>query len=129
MNKIRYRVWDGKKMWYPPKKEDWTWRLARTGQVWRCTLPPPYYEPVEEKPRKSIAMLSIGIQDRNGKEIYEGDILEFQARKWGDSVSNKWAVTWNTKEGCWDTGGGTYGECAVWKTVIGNIYENPDLLK
>ena len=71
---------------------------------------------------------STGLKDKNGKEIYEGDVVAFDEKEWG-SPENKLEVMWNDKNGCWDAGGGTNAECSEWKTVIGNIYENPELLK
>lgn len=73
-----------------------------------------------------------GLLDKNWKEIYEGDILE--------SVSGyKYAVEY--KDGCfmWCNEPIVYDEDeeeamrfsmnADWSTIIGNIYENPELIK
>ena len=116
-------------MWYPPKKDDSTWRLTRTGKVWKCKPPPDYYEPVEESLKVAIAMLSTGLRDKNDKEIFDGDIIEFDAKEWGNSNDNKWVVSWDSKHGEWLVGGGVNRECSEWKTVIGNNYEHPELLE
>ena len=76
-----------------------------------------------------------GLLDKNGKEIYEGDILD-----WGDNFPS--VVIWSKLAGG-ETPGfeleekGDY-EYPIYHTlsaytnpfeVIGNIYENPELLK
>jgi len=94
-------------------------------------------------------MQHVGLKDKNGKEIYEGDIVSFKSRfegdeysRWGEVVFGK--ATYDS--GVYSTQGyyitriksnqeyydddedGSSGwlfECEV----IGNIYENPELLK
>jgi uncharacterized phage protein (TIGR01671 family) len=76
-----------------------------------------------------------GLHDKNGKEIYEGDIMKLQyPLNYGYAgIHNKEIlVTISFDSGCfWFTGDG-YTDCN-WHfyneyEVIGNIYENPELL-
>ena len=87
----------------------------------QCVFP---YDDVE-------IMQYIGLNDCQGVKIFEGDIVEFDANEWGspDVFDRRWAVKWDDREGAWDTGGGENEECGDWKTVIGNIYQHPELLE
>lgn len=73
-----------------------------------------------------------GLRDRNGREIYEGDILTA-----GTGHTN--TVEWNSSCGTWTLDGlqefmmklpdGAYFPLHSFSEVIGNVHENPELLK
>jgi uncharacterized phage protein (TIGR01671 family) len=70
-----------------------------------------------------ILMQYTGLKDKNGKEIYEGDIVK--TRKGGHKIIVEFI---RGKFEPFDDSG-EYGHFAEECEVIGNIYENPELLK
>lgn len=80
-----------------------------------------------------------GLKDRNGKEIYEGDIVSGGSRvmivKFEQQACQFW-LKWKDNEGInrYEPLTATFGDdkgymCNHGICVIGNIYENPELLK
>lgn len=65
-----------------------------------------------------------GLTDKNGKEIYEGDILEDR----GDPQLITRSVVEFIDGSFWSKGWGRLGNHNEDSEVIGNIYENPELL-
>lgn len=71
-----------------------------------------------------------GILDKNGKEIYEGDCVQFTQHLF-NTPEEKFPVKikevkWLDWEGKWNLRETNAGESNF--EVIGNIYENPELL-
>ncbi len=87
---------------------------------------------------KLILMQYTGLKDKNGKEIYEGDIVGFARNKFAGEILplnpfKGFYIKW--KKGCARiryTEDGTepiWGNHTISLEIIGNIYENPELLK
>ena len=81
----------------------------------------------QPNPDKFILMQYTGLKDKNGKEIYERDIIK-------DPDGNAFEVIWNKGAASFELQNKTSHFLFVQRyidmfEVIGNIYENPELLK
>lgn len=72
-----------------------------------------------------------GLKDNNGKEIYEGDIIEFisywnNSEKYRKMYQNIRIVTWDAEKSKFNN---VIPDSDYYSEVIGNIYENPELIE
>ena len=124
----KFRAWDG------AKKEMFkdTFTITESGQVvvveQEFVTSPPDYVFVDYL----TIMQSTGLKDKNGKEIFEGDIVVYKDReavvKWHGSYASfiyRFVDEMQERVSEWDPLFLAYHHFEI----IGNVYENPELLE
>lgn len=121
MREIKFRAWDKKnKQWEYPDY------ITMDGE-------PMWFDredgTIEDYSFTDIVLMQYtGLKDKNEKEIYEGDILQNGKEKF--TIENELG---NNCGECFDVWGwdmpADENAISLWWEVIGNIYENPNLVK
>ena len=127
MKGLKFRVWDKERECYVDETE-----LAGITPDGKYIL---YIEEEEisrlEIDENYVVEFDTGLKDKNGKEIYEGDIVEYTTCYYGNEKRHRKVVEW--KEWDSDDFGEPhnigYRDLSEYMEVIGNIHENADLLE
>jgi len=134
---LKFRYWNPLAKTY---KMSWRYNLTHDGKILAYDVDMmDYDEPTDPKNSILVIQQYTGLKDRHGEEIYEGDIVR---------IYNNTRILANNQKECdalhiveWATDrfdfvliNGEYMQgCGVFSTpnyeVVGNIMENPELLK
>lgn len=124
MREIKFRAWDLKtKTMHTVENINFCGRETVTVQ----------YNPIKKISLDSVYLMQyIGVQDKNGVEIYEGDIIRHQSGKYGTDFEIKWSpilcgFTAMQIESGHPSPQLNQGTMCYFE-VVGNIYENPELV-
>lgn len=116
MREIKFRAWDT----ITNTMLNWEELSSQQNNLDLATLNVSRYEDSNLK-----FMQYTGLKDKNGVEIFEGDIVQHH-----DHLEAVYGiVSWDEEEAAFTPGVGLMSENKSWLEVIGNIYENPELLE
>lgn len=127
MRKIKFRAWDKElKKWFLPTLDANGIAIVEERHEEGCGCGALYYGThFTEYQRQYELVQYTGLKDRNGKEIYEGDIL-----KWTDPSFSELKQEYKIIKVPEITNISPMGkQDEKYLEIIGNIYENPELIK
>jgi uncharacterized phage protein (TIGR01671 family) len=73
-----------------------------------------------------VLMQFTGLKDKNGIQIYEGDIIEYTQHHFNTDMTKTKTKVVSWKRDMWGVYETSAGESSI--KVIGNVFENPELL-
>ena len=119
MRSLKFRVWDKLKSGWV----DYDLEYFQSGKIFEFSL---------RRLAHCVYQQFTGLLDKNGKEIYEGDLMEGK-EGYKDGIlkvvfeRGRWNLEYINGKPFDDS-----GECDLsdysWTEVVGNIFENPELL-
>ncbi len=119
MREIKFRVWDKKGGRMYPVTALFSWKGDELNRISLATERGETQDiPIGDR---FVLMQYTGLKDKNGREIYEGDIVKDES----DGMIT--VIKWNNE--CAGFVNVLYVKDSKDIEVIGNIYENPELLE
>ena len=124
MNEIKFRALDQKNEWQYGYYEEILVGIGKTKGIihkfcdWNLNMD-------IEVNTKTVCQYT-GLKDKNGKKIYEGDLFKSDSL-----IEPKFEIVeWDNYSACFEPfGNDYYSQSPNLGEVIGNIYENPELIK
>jgi uncharacterized phage protein (TIGR01671 family) len=137
MREYKFRVWDLEKKFYLNQDEEFHFYEPDRG--WQCPIP--LCECLRDKKRYVVQQYT-GMRDENNYLIFEGDLVELHtaandhAKNIKENHYGLYEIYWNRKYKLSEIKPNWFfkvidNDCASFNImkVVGNVFENPELLK